>query len=398
LSSALLDSILSLLDRENNSSVATKSLLSIKRDDLALYMWWVYVFSFPFYIFASGSVQASAIPLLLTAAILSLESKPVDLSPYRPIIASFVIYILYVCTINFTYFLVEADTSFLKHSLFYIYNAIVLVVAFSVYARFGRRFHIATSWAFISSLTAQFVLWPIAPVPPKGPDYGWLVLFFNNPNQLGDYCVVVAVCVLYAYRERLIKARWAYWVTLLAGIISLYTLSRSSTAAILIDAMLVYPVYLLAAGGLVGAVVFLANSDQILVVTRFMGRMQDMSNALQNMRQINRVWENPEYTIFGAGEGGFDARFSTDKEIHSTFVEIFFSYGIVGMALFGFFLYIVLRNFTFRRLVYFGPLLAYGMFHDAIRVSVIWVLIAFVVCLSIEERKSALPAPQPAPA
>jgi hypothetical protein len=51
------------------------------------------------------------------------------------------------------------------------------------------------------------------------------------------------------------------------------------------------------------------------------------------LRGYFRPIDYPKYLIFGAGHGD-EARFNSKHEIHSSFLSIFFYYGVFGLILF----------------------------------------------------------------
>ena len=67
-----------------------------------------------------------------------------------------------------------------------------------------------------------------------------------------------------------------------------------------------------------------------VLISRFDSDLLNENDNDNNLeaRNYNRIWENPEYLILGAGESGL-GRFGNDtNEIYSTFGSILFSYGL----------------------------------------------------------------------
>src|SRR5690606_25026545 len=70
-------------------------------------------------------------------------------------------------------------------------------------------------------------------------------------------------------------------------------------------------------------------------------------------RGYERLWEYPQYLIYGAGEGAHwrfmdvlyaERSIGGGREIHSGLASVLFSYGIFGFALFAGFIYAIFRK------------------------------------------------------
>ena len=97
-------------------------------------------------------------------------------------------------------------------------------------------------------------------------------------------------------------------------------------------------------------------------------------------RGYDRMINNPEFLLFGAGEGGFE-RFESAQpgEVHSSFGTILFAYGLPGLVLFSLFLVMVMRRCGGSRWLLLLPALAYGLTHQGVRFAMFWVLLG-VAC------------------
>src|SRR5699024_8035594 len=70
----------------------------------------------------------------------------------------------------------------------------------------------------------------------------------------------------------------------------------------------------------------------------------DIAYALAD-RGYTQLIEYPKYLLFGAGQG-LDSRFGDSAEIHSTWAGFLFYYGLIGLGLFLFFIFRVLREIS----------------------------------------------------
>jgi hypothetical protein len=112
------------------------------------------------------------------------------------------------------------------------------------------------------------------------------------------------------------------------------------------------------------------------------GKQEDDSLA---GRGYDRIWNNPGYLLFGAAEGAY-RRFDSvlSGEIHSSPATLFFSYGFVGGGIFVVFLTYILRGSERRSWLLLMPTLMYGLTHNGLRFSLLWVTLAFFYCTQRE--------------
>ena len=120
-----------------------------------------------------------------------------------------------------------------------------------------------------------------------------------------------------------------------------------------------------------------SNSVVERVAARFESIGKDADDSAEQ-RGYDRIWLYPEYLLYGAGEGAeerFGETAGGDIEMHSTFGTVLFSYGIFGFGLFLLFLWIIFRRAPHRQLVYFAPICLYGLTHQGLRFSLMWVFL-----------------------
>jgi len=112
----------------------------------------------------------------------------------------------------------------------------------------------------------------------------------------------------------------------------------------------------------------------------FQGReLGDLQNLLYG-RGFLSVIENPEYLIFGAGEG-HASRFGHKFWIHNSLLNIMFSYGILGISLFVLFVKKCCRGYEKRWMILL-PLLASSMFTEISHNLHFWIILAIMMSYS----------------
>jgi hypothetical protein len=102
--------------------------------------------------------------------------------------------------------------------------------------------------------------------------------------------------------------------------------------------------------------------------------------------------EYPEYMILGAAEGALyrfnESDFSDVRyEVHSTFGTILFSYGLIGSALFCLAMWQLYKISHLRYCMYVFPAFLYGLTHQGLRFSLLWLLFAVIALLGVARRR-----------
>jgi hypothetical protein len=152
---------------------------------------------------------------------------------------------------------------------------------------------------------------------------------------------------------------------------------------------------MIVAGLVLLALVFTSNpfSDAI---DRTAQRFQiDQSLGFFEERGYDRIWNHPEYWVLGSGEGAYerfkDTTIIGSHELHSSLGTLFFCYGAVGLLVFLIFMWTVMRRTRLHAWLVMAPAFAYGMTHQGLRFSLMWVLLGVVVALRELDRTNPPP-------
>ena len=114
-------------------------------------------------------------------------------------------------------------------------------------------------------------------------------------------------------------------------------------------------------------------------VTNRIGSIGQQDDDSFSSRGYDRIWEFPQYLLFGAGEGAYDRfRRWDNQEFHSTFGTILFSYGLVGSTFFVWWMLKLYRVSGIHYFAYLFPPVLYGVAHQGLRFSLLWLLLAFL--------------------
>jgi len=357
-----------------------------------LVMWALFVLSIPFYVAESGVPQPGnvLIFLLVPMALLQWNGRLANgvRSPFILLLG----FTLWVFLVDYGWAAVTQHfglDDYVVYPAYYIYNALVFLVVLILCQRFGDVFLKLTMDALSLLVAFQVVA---SFVYGNGTLRG--SMFFNNPNQLGYYALLVA-CLVALCQPRLkfgtlrtsaILLGCAYLAFVSAsraavgGIAILFVLLTFTNRKVLLASILV-----VFAMSLYGGPV-----DKIMDATE--KRVEYRKNeSLVESRGYDRLWKFKEYIVLGAGEGDFE-RFSESlaqtKEIHSSAATVLFSYGLVGAGLFLAFVLKTVAGARLRDMLLVVPVLVYTVTHQGLRFTMLWILLA--VFLAIKPRKVPL--------
>lgn len=354
----------------------------------------------PVYFLPSGLPQISDWVLITWAGltILTFPSTAMRAIRYAPMQIAGIL-VLYIALVNITWAIYLSNGRVAFYSLFYIYNfAIVWALVCSVLTDpIGWRKRIISGLVIATAmmLAMLVVRFDASQVRQTAG--------FNNPNQLGYYALLVFCITLLLFN---VWRSGRFWY--LVGVTNLmlpFSASLGATAGfsvaylrVLLTIRLRRLVRFLAIAFIVFVVMWgilfysgwyehLAWQVQsrLNVADRKMGRFVDE-------RGYSRIWEYPEYTVLGAGEGAIE-RFGPHHrhELHSTLGTLLFSYGIPGISLFLLLLwYIGRRKIPSIWFLMIAPLV-YSLTHQGLRTTMFWVFL-FLVWLYGEERKRSSPS------
>jgi hypothetical protein len=365
-----------------------------------LWMWSLYPMLFPFYLMGKLPVQGrlnvqSGVPQIADFYFVVLTLLVWFRLPFRlkcPALTAlfcFGGFALYSVFVNVTWAAIIEDTSLLTNSVFYIYDVLMLLTGFILYANYEDDFLKVTVGAVGASAMLQALLSPFAPSDGSGRE----AVFFNTDNQLGHFCVLAGTILALGARRFALPLR--FLVPALAAVVYLALISQCRAglfglAVLVVLALLDRPLRLLMLAT-AGAAVYLALTLGVSFVPKSAERlvMKGEYDSLAT-RGYDRIVNHPEYLLFGAGEGAY-ARFKTDlvaTELHSSYGSLFFCYGLIGATLFTLGLLTVFRA-NLQLGLFVIPAFVYGSAHHGVRFAFFWTTLMFISCLAFGDRVTA---------
>jgi hypothetical protein len=367
----------------------------------------------PIYVFGRGLPQPA--DFLLAFLVLILATGYVVRVPvFMDLFLVAGLFLAHAIVVNLFWRARLGENGFLLHALYYIFNFGAFMVVVSLLREFRERFinpcRVAFAIAVAFEIVALFAL-PGSRLRATGT--------FNNPNQLGYWAILVSCCMLVLKRgQRLSMLDLA--VLCGAGYLTTASLSKAAMLSFVLLLVLAFVCQrpqrsvkaLLLALAFLGTMAVLGQSTLIErflsleAPTRIADRLNDIGGQGDDSsggRGYDRIWRHPEYLLLGAGEGA-NWRFSgylvdnlDEKELHSTFGTVLFSYGIVGFVLFLALLVVVFRRAPLTHALYSLPIWMYGMTHQGLRDTMLWIFLGLVFGLahygcSVDRRAAAQPA------
>ena len=351
------------------------------------YIWAIYLIVYPFYLFPEGNPQlADLFGAILIIVNLKSILTSINTNKYTKYLFLFVVYTFIV---NSIWMLIIGDILMIKNSIFYLYSFFLMLVIFN---RIKDTSFLEITFKAISiALIVQALLFPF--IKSQGVR---TQMFFNNPNQLALWglCLLAIIYVL----TRLLNTKTVYTILLLA-LCTLFILISASRAAL--GGAIIFWVFFIVKSrknliifGIASVITFLifdVNFD--LNLKNFAALEYNMDRFSNNTisgnqgigtRGFQRIGENPQYLLFGAGEGAYE-RFNETIELHSIFASILFSYGIIGLFLYlGAFKLLAIK-LSRETIAVILPIALFAAVHMTLRIPLFWITLLFVIYLHEEK-------------
>ena len=346
---------------------------------------WLYVVLKPFYLFPSGVPQIADLILVLALIISALFIKVrIDKNTASVLKAGFY-FSLYTVGVNLAWSLYLKDLGMVVYASYYIYNAMAMFVIFVCAAAARDQFERCIFWGAVVSSCVQLLV-----VLATGLDPGRETASFNNPNQLAYFSFIMLGFMLVT-EHRITQKLYLYAGMGAAMALSLLALSKSGLVVSVLLILLHFVRRPVIAGLFVAA--FLGGlvwTEQTEIIDRAYERIENIGKQKDDSiagRGYMRLVNYPQYLVLGAGEGGF-YRFKGGStiEIHSTYATVLFSYGVIGFSLFTLFIYRIYRYTSLYHFFYLIPCFMYGLVHQGLRFSPLWIFLALVFICGHRER------------
>lgn len=355
----------------------------------------------PFYVRASGQVQpADGFLILYFFCTVYRDFKTEVLIPNIKKNKLFYIFLVFAIMINGFYHKVVPDPRFIFSSLYLVYMG---VVVYSYDSGINKGLIDKIRYILYGNLMIQFLiyssglgrlyyeLWEEGATRYMGT--------FTDPNQFGFYIFIV---LLFAYLTKHEKMdTYLFPITSVMGIFLviqskslaaflglavLYTLAflRFISEKFRVNKVILCVMLILTTTGVV--YYFIPTSDfriedvEYTTVNRIRYKIYNIIYAdgikdILRERAAEKIINYPEYFIYGAGEGNYERYYPEPvNEIHSSFINLFFSYGLIPFAILMGWFKKRLKGLNAVSLVCFITILMESMFLVNYRQALFWVL------------------------
>jgi hypothetical protein len=358
--------------------------------DPTLILWSLYVLLFPVYYLPSGLPQPSAVVIVLLAPLVFARFDGRVFAAARGPVRALGVFLLYVIaetliwTVLESAYTLSARNGFLIVPIWYLFDFLVFLLTLLLYRRYRERFVKVTLWLVLISVMVQsgFALVITAAHGARGK------LLFNNPNQLGFYAVLSATLITFGRGRVRLNNKLVAAGLVACAYLGLLSASKGALLAIgllVAVGILSNPRMIILAAAAMLLLLAVSNpvSEALDRTTSRFGRTDEL--GMLESRGYDRIVNHKEYWFLGAGEGDYqrfeDTTVIGDHELHSSGGTIFFCYGIVGALVFLNFVWQIVRRAPFRRSLLLLPAFVYGLSHQGLRFTLLWVLLATFVNL-----------------
>jgi hypothetical protein len=385
-----------------NISIESKILLG---DKVILTLLSSYFILKPFYLWESGLPQISDLVLVTAIALYIIKNK---MKVY--IFKQSIVYILlnfifafYISFINTLWSLIlNGELSFIEVPMFYIFNFIVAVIIVSLHKQYGERIYMLIYSSVLASIIFQFIIFSLS----GGFAGNRVMAYFNNPNQLGYHCVLTLALLLFISEKLDVNAIWLMVGIFFTTVLCFASLSKAAIISLL--GMLFYSILLhiknwifakkIKKTYLAFVLIIIAmsiayqynnevfSSNFLFASVKYrLSTIGQSSDDNLSQRGYDRLIANPQYLLFGAGEGAY-SRFGLTSEFHSTIGNLLMSFGLIGISIYLAILFIACKKNRWKGLYIIGFITLYGLTHNGIRNTLFWVMISLIYSNSFESR------------
>ncbi len=360
---------------------------------------------YPIYLFGSGSIQPSHFILFVFSIIVLFKTK-IPLDRYFYTFLSFLIYCYFV-SIFYLYhdlyiyndinlYISSSKTptlKYLRELIFLTYNFILTISLLSFF-NYQKKYVVI----FYGLATAiLIILFSLLYGILNGSLAFRFTGYFNNPNQLGYFCVCVFSLTYLLYRNLYIPY---YLMIILLSIIILFsvlTLSKASYISLFFCVIFAVKPYNYKYFRLFEIIVvllmiftfllFFQNISEMFFFDRLINMWTEQDSSLRVRGYLIFFEANSLQALFGMGIK--NAISIQQYDIHSTLAMIVSSFGFVGFTIFcSLLLFWVLdinKSYGFRGVICVCvPSLLYGLTHNGLRFSMFWIMFAVSIYFSKE--------------
>lgn len=338
---------------------------------------------FPIQIFPQGSLQiADFIILIGIFIVLVFKGLSID----NLFLKTSFLFVCYSLLVGSSFAFYYQDWEFLKNPFNYLYCFLILIFI-SDLVKNNIFLKVSLLSLFCSILVQIFLFFIIG----LNLQEGRFMIMFQNPNQLGFWAlnvIFLQIIIFINVQKRLLLLMSIIFVSSVFFVI--ISLSQAAIISLFfLFLILTFYSYKLYKPYFISFFIFLfifmfffqnsitSNIFYENIYNRFENDLlneNDSDNSFE-ARNYTRLLNYPQYLLFGSGEGKVSRFGNIDlNEIHSTFANIIFSYGFLGLVLYFFSFIEIYKNplsiYSFFLTCYF----LFTLTHNTLRWPLFWIL------------------------
>lgn len=342
----------------------------------------------PLYIFPSGLPQPSdmvmglAFFIAILGAIISRKDLAFSLLP-----RSIYMLVIWIVVVNVCWGIYYSSEEFLMDPIFWVYNLLVSVITIYILKEFKGGGKLITL-AILLSLLVSAVGAVLGLKDISGRNTG----FFNNPNQLAYFSICATACLI-VLNDFKFSSLYVVIGCVLGGVGVLSAASLGALAGSLgllaalflanikkASSMIFLPILLIVFSLAIATVDSYSDGRISSILDTRFERSGSKVDNIYTERNYHRIVYFPEHIILGAGSALHPDRFYPygRQEIHSSFGTLLFNYGILGLFLFLYYLFSILRKARLQYFLVASAPLIYSLTHLGLRFTIFWILLAVI--------------------
>ncbi len=173
-------------------------------DKIGFFLYGLYFVLTPFYFWSSGLPQVADVVMVIAVAWFWLGRRLRLRYPKQAkrFLLVGLLFVFYVMAANLVWMSILSSLQMARVSLFYVYNFLIAAMVVFMYGEHGSKLYEVTFQATLLSVVTQFFLFAVG----GGFTGGRMVAFFNNPNQLGYYSLMVASIMIFLSTKITVKS------------------------------------------------------------------------------------------------------------------------------------------------------------------------------------------------
>ena len=350
---------------------------------------------YPLYLFPSGTIQISHF-LLLIFSVFILIFFGFSLEKY---FYTFLLFLTYCCIINIFYITYDFyvfeynNFKYSKGMLFLSYNFILTISLISFF-NYQKKFNVILYGLATAILIILFSIFyeyftDSATYRFKG--------YFNNPNQLGYFSACSFSLIYLLYRNLYIPYYLLIVSLTIVILFSILTLSKAAFISLFLCVLFALKPYNYKYSKIIMSIIFLSGVffmiyfypqiSETNLFHRFTHTLTESDSSMEVRGYFVYLEANFLESIFGMGPQKIHE--IRGYEVHSTFMMILSSYGLIGFLIFSalmlFWVIDIEKTYGLNGVMCIcAPTLLYGLTHNGIRFSMFWIIFATSILMSKE--------------